>query len=97
MLCVGRSSGAVHRKSSPVCRVDRRGSPETHRGGPVSPMVALQSYFSIAVSDPREGKGRGNDSFFSVDLQKRKKSAFRSVHPHRCASYRLGTNLVFIL
>lgn len=56
MLCVGRSSGAVHRKSNPVCRVDCHGSHQTRRGGPCKPDGSTAEYFSIAVSDPHEGK-----------------------------------------
>lgn len=56
MLCVGHSSGAVHRKSNPVCRVDCRGSRQTAEEVPVSLMVALQSIFLLLCLTHVKGK-----------------------------------------
>lgn len=42
---------------------------------PCKPCGSTAEYFSIAVSD--HVKGRGEDSLFSVDLQKRKESSFQ--------------------
>lgn len=56
MLCVGHSSGHAQDKQ-PCVQSGLPGSPQTRRGGPCKPCGSTAEYFSIAVSDPREGKG----------------------------------------